>query len=149
MKSEMMRFLTYADLENAVAALGRPLAAYLVKDSGLKWVITGEPRGGLPLAVALSHKLGVDFLSQEGIPEQYSVLWIDDILDSGRTLEAARLRYSHHSRLVLAVWVTKKPNEPVHSVLAVDPKTWIVFPWEDGHKARADRMAYLKSRGGK
>jgi hypoxanthine phosphoribosyltransferase len=102
--------------------------------------IYGQPRGGLPLAVALSHYMRLPLI----LTWEPGAIWIDDIYDTGKTYqEAANL----DKFIIGAVWVTKDTNVPgLNYVTAVDKETWIVFPWEDPKKAEADRLAYLESR---
>ena len=57
--------------------------------------IYGPPRGGLPMAVTLSHRLNIPLIKTEAdMFEQYgnkqSVLIVDDIADTGKTLEGMK-----------------------------------------------------------
>ena len=86
--------------------------------------IYGVPRGGLILAVVLSHKLNLPLLLG-GVTDK--TLVVDDIADSGSTLYPYKDRracivtlfYHPKSRVEPALWLRKK---------MVD---WIVFPWEE------------------
>ena len=84
--------------------------------------VWGPPRGGLPLAVILSHALALPFLSS---PLSEKTLVVDDIADTGKTLEQyagknyiVTLFYHPESMFVPDIWIHKKG------------KKWIVFPWE-------------------
>lgn len=84
--------------------------------------VYGIPRGGLCLAVMLSHKLNIPLLAA---PSKNCVV-IDDIADTGETLYhyrgkgyyIATMYYHKQSRVVPDFWYKEKTNE------------WIVFPWE-------------------
>jgi hypoxanthine phosphoribosyltransferase len=132
--------LTWSDFDAAVAALAEALRPRSGPLSG----VYGVPRGGLPLAVALSHRLGLPLLGvpPPGVP----FLWVDDVLDSGTT---CRLAASLYPDSVRAVWVTKRPDPPGLAFAFTAPASaWVVFPWEDAGQAAADRLAYLdKLRG--
>jgi len=101
--------------------------------------VYGEPRGGLPLAVALSHRLGLPLLTEpcDGM------IWVDDICDSGKTANAVQ-----HRCAAKAVWVAIHPNYTgmVHAYVIIDDHPWIVFPWEDAQKAEQERENYLATR---
>ena len=95
--------------------------------------IYGEPRGGLCLAVALSHYLNLPLLKEP----QDGMIWVDDICDSGKTI--ANLTFN----CTKAVWVTKKPSMDVIAAYVTFENPWIVFPWEDGEQALLDMENYL------
>lgn len=97
--------------------------------------IYGEARGGLCLAVALSHHTGLPLTNKAG----KGVVWIDDIADKGHTLMQAQ----GDGCIARFVWVQKKHNPiPVPSVLTVPSQCWVVFPWEDVTKAEQDFHSY-------
>ena len=62
--------------------------------------IYGFPRGGLCIAVALSHSLGLPLLDE---PKNNSLI-VDDIYDTGLTLE----KIKHLKGSETHVWVSKK-----------------------------------------
>jgi len=85
--------------------------------------VWGPARGGLPVAVCLSHSLNLPFLEK---PKSKKTLIVDDIADSGKTLEPffkkghtiATIFYHRHSVFEPQIWLREKKDE------------WIVFPWE-------------------
>jgi adenine/guanine phosphoribosyltransferase-like PRPP-binding protein len=108
------------------------------------WVIVGEPRGGLPLSVAISHRTDVRLASEPSRGEK--VIWIDDIVDSGKTFRSAVKRFGGRTKAFFA-WVNKDPEmHQVPAVLTVPRGTWVVFPWEAPAKAIADREDYRRRR---
>ena len=83
------------------------------------------PRGGYPIGVHLSHNLNVPLVSNtEGLRRE-ELLIVDDIADTGVTLEkltgmciaTATLFYKRRSIV-----------EPTFYVITTD--RWVVFPWE-------------------
>lgn len=85
--------------------------------------IWGPVRGGLPIAVCLSHRLGLKFITK---PTGINTLIVDDIADTGKTLEGfyrkgyfvATIYYHRQSSFEPYIWLREKKDE------------WIVFPWE-------------------
>jgi hypoxanthine phosphoribosyltransferase len=128
--------LTWPDME-----LFRAFAA-TIDHQGCTGVY-GAPRGGLPLAVLLSHWLGLPLLDRPSS----SMLWVDDIVDSGQTL--ARSRTDFPSARFLA-WVTRTRQDGLDAFLTlagtVHAEAWVVFPWERPMDAANEQERYALSR---
>ncbi len=99
--------------------------AVLIKSSGVKFEsIWGPARGGLPLAVSLSHALHLPFVAT---PNGKTTLIVDDIADTGKTLKnfadqgyfIATIFYHKQSEFVPSIWLREKEDD------------WVVFPWEE------------------
>ena len=101
--------------------------------------VFGVPRGGLCLAVALSHALDLPLLDNP-TPD---ALIVDDVYETGRTLEALRLQCPDAT---FAVWVSKCPPQWWLAADVVENPEWILFPWENADRALADEQAYRYSR---
>lgn len=138
--------LTWEDFDQAVWRLAGQLEPFRSQLTG----VYGEPRGGLPLAVALSHQLKLPFIRyapwQEGASYP-TLLWCDDIVDSGLTLQSRSKRIGRG-----AVWVRRAGMEiPAHVCTAhvtfVD--AWMVFPWErrPSQKEVEEELERLRLRG--
>ena len=91
--------------------------------------IYGPPRGGLPIAVTLSHRLGIPIIKDYWQTEKLNkVLIVDDIADTGKTLESLvgpkfityTIYYHQQSIVKPNYYCFEKKNE------------WVVFPWEEG-----------------
>ena len=97
--------------------------------------IYGVPRGGLILAVGLSHKLKLKFLQK---PEK-NCLWIDDIIDSEQTFNKYEGKCKEY-----CCWVSKKQSNKYFSLLLCE--NWVVFPWESQKKQdiKNDVMKYVQ-----
>ena len=100
--------------------------------------IYGVPRGGLCLAVALSHKLKIKLISE---PMKNSLI-VDDIYETGITLNTFKdiegaMFYVLFSKIKPSWWNT---------VYISEKKEWIVFPWENSINSPSDRNEYMKKR---
>jgi len=85
--------------------------------------IYGIPRGGLVLAVKLSHLLNVPIVMG---PSDADAI-VDEICDSGKTLTECRKKYPG------AVFASIHLNErccAVPDIYIHKTKNWIVYPWE-------------------
>ncbi len=127
----LIRRYSWAEFDRAVRVLRF--------NSGLPWDgivgIFGEPRGGLCLSVALSHHRDVPMVNHSGA----SVLWVDDIYDSGKTYRARGKPFYKHC----AVWLRREGVEcPIPYVDTLPKDAWAVFPWEDPVKAEKDMREY-------
>ena len=100
--------------------------------------VYGFPRGGICIAVALSHSLALPLLEE---PKNNSLI-VDDIYDTGYTLEKVK----HLKGSEAYVWISKIKPTWWHSYCYTKEKDWIVFPWEDINRANHDRDLYYKSR---
>ena len=101
--------------------------------------IYGVPRGGLCLAVALSHKLKINLISE---PKKNSLI-VDDIYETGMTLKT----FKDIQGVMFFVLFSK--IEPIwwNAVNISKKKEWIVFPWENTIDYQRDRKEYNKKRG--
>jgi len=127
-----MRHLTWDEFDQAVYQL-----ASLFKDRVLTGVY-GFPRGGLCLAVALSHRLQLPLLHEI----EPDCLMVDDIYETGRTLAPA----SQYEGVECAVWISKVKPTWFRAVEVIDSPHWIIFPWEDPRAAITDEEVYRASR---
>ncbi|MDR3021267.1 MAG: hypothetical protein LBU60_01105 [Clostridiales bacterium] len=105
--------------------------------------IYGIPRGGLPLSVVLSNKLGVNmtFDCLDKVKDNKKVLIVDDITDTGETLKRIKNFYQMQGKLNWIRFATLLYRQDsalipdyygeilTNSIGNVDYK-WIVFPWE-------------------
>jgi xanthine phosphoribosyltransferase len=101
--------------------------------------IHGIPRGGLVLAVALSHRLGLPLLPEP----QPGCLVVDDVFETGRTLAPHR----ELAGAELLVWISKAEPLWWRAVEVTSSAEWIVFPWELAERAVADERRYRQERG--
>jgi hypoxanthine phosphoribosyltransferase len=125
--STMLKHLSWYEFDHAVKAIASKCPAV----NG----VYGEPRGGTILAVALSHHLLVPFLKKPRI----GALWVDDIIDTGKTLDDA------FKGMVYAAWFNKRRDYDI-IVGQECGDEWLVFPWEKRSYALQDKAQYDSSR---
>ena len=101
--------------------------------------IYGIPRGGLCLAVALSHKLKINLLSE---PIKNSLI-VDDVYETGITLNT----FKNIEGAMFFVLFSKIKPTWWKTVNISKKKEWIVFPWENTVNFEIDRNEYIKKRG--
>jgi len=100
--------------------------------------IYGIPRGGLCLAVALSHKLKVKLISE---PINNSLI-VDDVYETGFTLNPLR----KVEGAMFFVLFSKKEPTWWNAVNISQKKEWIIFPWENSENTLYDKKKYIENR---
>jgi len=100
--------------------------------------IYGIPRGGLCLAVALSHKLKVKLISE---PINNSLI-VDDVYETGFTLNPLR----KVEGAMFYVLFSKKEPTWWNAVNISQKKEWIIFPWENSENTFYDKKKYIENR---
>lgn len=97
--------------------------------------VWGQPRGGLIIAVILSHHLELPLITWPRIVMKILALFgigkriliADDIADTGKTLWLFRKHaivtcfFHRQSKITPVIWIREKKNGQ-----------WIIFPWETG-----------------
>jgi len=107
---------------------GCQLLARQIKNSGFDFYgIYGIPRGGLVLAVRLSHLLKLKLFTKS--PRLFNlrrVLIVDDISDTGKTLLSFKKEGFKIATLHYHLDTEVKPDFHVH----IKHDKWIEYPWE-------------------
>lgn len=96
--------------------------------------IYGIPRGGIIVAVKLSHLLNIPIiLDYRNITNK--TLVVDDILDTGKTLSNLFSIIKFKPKVATLFWYnkSKKPDFWCREKL-----TWVVFPWETNITSKYD-----------
>jgi len=101
--------------------------------------IYGVPRGGLCLAVALSHKLKINLITE---PIKNSLI-VDDVYETGITLN----NFKNIEGAMFFVLFSKINPTWWNTVFITEKSEWIVFPWENKLNSERDRHAYINKRG--
>ena len=127
-----MRQLSWHDFDQAVERIAKRYGER--RFSG----IHGIPRGGLVLAVALSHRLDLPLLPEP----QPRCLVVDDVFETGRSLAP----YRELAGAELVVWISKAEPLWWRAVEVTSSAEWIVFPWESAERAAADERSYRAER---
>jgi len=158
-----LAFIPYPEFVADVQAV----AAALEADGWKPNYIVGIGRGGLVPAAYLSHRTGISLLSVDyssGVPsfaeelmqklavatrEGRAILLVDDINDSGSTIEALRKSLIGHGAVDAGVRVAvlidnlrsrAKVDYRSRTIDRSTDKRWFVFPWE----AMAERRTLLE-----
>jgi hypoxanthine phosphoribosyltransferase len=132
--------LSWDQFDIAVMVLASRLRAMINPHHAIPGIY-GEPRGGMTLAVALSHRLRLPLLM-----EPWSgMIWVDDIIDSGETVDKVIVQ---SQPIACCAWIwdvraMRRVEGRTHAptCLMVDVKAtreWYVFPWEDHAQAQRD-----------
>ncbi|WP_438979924.1 GTP cyclohydrolase I FolE [Polynucleobacter sp.] len=86
--------------------------------------IYGVPRGGVPIAMLLSEKLGIPLVSS---PDKDNILIVDDLIDSGETIKAL---VNFEYKQTFAV-LYRKPHSPEIEFFVKEIDDWLEFFYED------------------
>ena len=129
----MTNFFTWDEFDNAVENIANKCKS--LEFSG----IYGVHRGGLCLAVALSHKLKINLILE---PQKNSLI-VDDVYETGFTLNTLK---DIEGAMFFVLFSKIKPTW-WNSVFISKKSEWIVFPWENTLNLQSDRNDYNKKRG--
>ena len=129
----MISYFTWSDFDNSVEHIANKCK--FLEFSG----IYGVPRGGLCLAVALSHKLKINLISE---PIRNSLI-IDDVYETGITLSNLK---DIEGAMFFVLFSKIKPTW-WNTVHISEKSEWIVFPWENTLNSQKDRNEYIQKRG--
>jgi len=98
--------------------------------------IYGIPRGGLVVAVKMSHILDIPIIfSVEEI--SLGTLVVDDIIDTGGTIE--RIFGKSRKKMFIASLYFRKEAGVKPDFYARIKRDWVVFPWETDRTSRYDK----------
>ena len=129
----MTSYFTWSEFDKSVEHIANKCKS--LKFSG----IYGVPRGGLCLAVALSHKLKINLISE---PTKNSLI-VDDIYETGITLN----NFKDIEGAMFFVLFSKIKPTWWNTVNIAANQEWIVFPWENPKSSHSDRDEYIRKRG--
>jgi len=137
-------FASWTDIKDACNEVVKQRPKEL---DNIKYVY-GIPKGGLPIAVYLCNKLGVELLlDEEQVKNLISndktrnqILIVDDICDSGETLR--KLIGEYIDSVSYTVFYRQKRAQfgPTFTSYVLDTDAWIVFPWEDDEQIKIDKF---------
>jgi uncharacterized protein len=124
-------YLTWTDVEYLIDALAKKLQGNKIE------VIVAISRGGFVPARLLADRLSVKKLYCTNpsnvfryVPSRENTIFVDDICDTGKTIEKLRERSISPLRVVTlhSKWSAK--SQPDEMVKMVPDDIWIVYPWE-------------------
>jgi hypoxanthine phosphoribosyltransferase len=97
--------------------------------------VYGIPRGGLVIAVKLSHLLDLPVvLNRDDISPD--TLIVDDIVDGGGTIERLLALTGRHSHIA-SIFYNKSATHAPHFFVR-EKSGWVVFPWETERSSKYD-----------
>ena len=122
----MKTYITWKQYDDYI----NKIAWYIKRNHPDLGAVYGLPRGGLPIAVSLSHKLNLPLLMNyydRKVVTRKQILVVDDIADTGHTLKdfdnehnvVCTFHYHKQSLRVPEFFCEEKTDE------------WIVYPWEE------------------
>ena len=122
-ETQTKRAMTWEEFEIATDILAKRIFA---SERRFKSV-SGIPRGGLIVAVVLSHKLGVKYEPLSNAKPD--TLICDDVSDSGKTLMNCMNEVGGH--FTATIFVKEQSDfQPSFSYKTVRKDEYVVFPWE-------------------
>ncbi|MEM0966230.1 MAG: phosphoribosyltransferase family protein [Verrucomicrobiota bacterium] len=144
--------LSWSELGNLISQLTEQVRALHCREPIDRLV--GISRGGLPIGVCLSHRLGLPFTPVEvrsyredrtqgdvvlDTPEEVlnrctgHVLLVDDLADSGRTFAFLLEKFKELTgpKITIATLYYKPTSVIVPHHYVEETSKWIVFPWEE------------------
>lgn len=124
------KYVTWEEIEQDIDSIVKDL----LKHANIDYVV-GIPRGGLIIAVMISHRLGVKHMTIDHLEkleefdldiDKKKILIVDDISDSGQTLKRFRKDYTTATLDVRNTTIAI----PQFYANWLDTADWIVYPWE-------------------
>ena len=129
----MTTYFTWNEFDNCVEYIANQSMFWQISS------IYGVPRGGLCLAVALSHKLNIKLVEK---PIKNSLI-VDDVFETGITLSS----FKNIEGVKFFVLFSKLDPIWWNTVKLSKKNEWIVFPWENKKFHSKDEEEYRKKRG--
>ena len=131
------KYIIWEDIDKQVSNL----ASQINSNTGIEVdYVVGIPRGGLILAVMLSHKLCIKHITVDHLEKleedimmpnfdinKRKILIVDDISDSGQTLKTYKQQGHTTATLDVRNTTITKPDFYCNWLENTD---WIVYPWE-------------------
>jgi hypoxanthine phosphoribosyltransferase len=133
LKIENKLILSWEDIKEVI----EKLSTQILNLDRRPFYLYGVPRGGLIPATWLSHKTGITYYQINAaqiskLADLSHILIIDDICDTGKTIEKLKENYPKCKTATLYC----KENSPIkpdyYGELIKDE--WLVFPWESEEK---------------
>lgn len=121
-------FITWNEFGNMLVMLTMTI---WLANLNLKYIF-GVPRGGLIMAVHLSHHLKLEFvhtLDEISIDTPEGLLIVDDLTHTGITLEKL-IPKMYRSKVKVATLFHKPTSTFVPDFFVEETTDWIVFPYE-------------------
>ena len=118
--------MTWDEFDEVCVKLASKIEQWNLNEEGDQWEIKqiyGVPKGGLVVAVKLSHLLDIPFILDENQIDTHTLI-VSDVSNTGKTLK----KYKHNIKVTL-YYHQETISPPEFSILEKKDK-WILFPWE-------------------
>lgn len=132
----MKKYLNWTQLETQVHLLCNNITEYIEDETtGLSQPcdvyrgIYGIPRGGLVIAVMMSHILNIPYTDRLQSLYGERFLVVDDIADSGETLQQMRAEVFKNAEFATIHYNKDSIFKP-NFYVSMKQNDWIVYPWE-------------------
>tara|TARA_B100000902_G_scaffold175883_1_gene169639 strand:- start:709 stop:1131 length:423 start_codon:yes stop_codon:yes gene_type:complete len=122
----MKTFITWKEYDDMIDKISKYVKQYPLGEIG---AVYGLPRGGLPIAVSLSHSLGLPLLMDyydRKIVTNKKILVVDDIADTGHTLKD----FENTHNIICTFHYHKQSIVKPDFYCEEKGDKWIVYPWE-------------------
>ena len=122
----MKTFITWKEYDDMIDKISKYVKQYPLGEIG---AVYGLPRVGLPIAVSLSHSLGLPLLMDyydRKIVTNKKILVVDDIADTGHTLKD----FENTHNIICTFHYHKQSIVKPDFYCEEKGDKWIVYPWE-------------------
>lgn len=136
-------YITYTEYAGILNKMIYAIQEILIKHEGIKFThVYGPKRGGMPIAIHISHQLELEFLDrlEDNVLEipmktKPYILIVDDVCDSGKTLSEIHnylndFEIPHKTATLHIKPRCKDVIVPDIFVYEFSNNTWIHYPWE-------------------
>jgi len=91
--------------------------------------VYGIPRGGLGMALRISHLLDIPLVVDESKLDSRTLV-VDEICDTGRTLSEFSKKYAGRYALIATIYHKEGAAFTPDYYLKLKTGRWVLFPWE-------------------
>ncbi|MFA6329185.1 MAG: hypothetical protein WCX64_00685 [Candidatus Micrarchaeia archaeon] len=99
--------------------------------------VYGIPRGGLGMALRISHLLDIQLIVDEAKVDRRTLV-VDEICDTGRTLSEFSKRHRGRYALIATIYHRKDAAFTPDYYLKLKTDKWVLFPWETAKTTRME-----------
>ena len=125
----MKKYISWKDYDGYINKIDDWIAQQECYEDLELGAVYGLPRGGLPIAVSLSHRLELPILMNyydRKVVTNKKILVVDDIADTGQTLED----FDNEHNIICTFHYHKQSLVRPNYYVEEKGDDWIVYPWE-------------------
>ncbi len=127
-------YYSWAQYDQDIKALTKKIKAQKLDFD----TIYGLPRGGLVVAVSLSHALDKPLIFEVNDISSRTLL-VDDIIETGGTLKRLVDNFKIITPLIVSIYYNKEKGTIMPTIFAREQIKWVVFPWETENSSKYDQ----------